>query len=138
MNFCSRRKFLSGVIATPLALATGTASAGVNTVFQQRVGKRMTHVFDGSAKKVVVTTLEGQVELKVITQFGESSHRIRANPKRSKTILVNRGAGGPIEVQDKSVGGPDSVLLQIEAEAVTCNRPQECEVGTIGFPVISF
>ena len=138
MNRFSRRTVLVGAMAMPALMIATSSEAGVNTVFQKRVGKKMTHIFDGSAKKFVVTTLEGQVEIKVRTQFGVKNHRIRANPKRSKTILVNRGAGGPLEVQAKSVGGPSSVLLQVEVEAVTCNRPQECEVGTIGFDVLNF
>lgn len=155
------RSFVS--VVAILALSSVAAAANSNNVYERIVGPTLTTVFDGSAKKIKVTTLAGPIELKVTLQFSEDSHKILANPRRSKTILVNRGAGGPIKVEAKSYipeppiqaapGCPDNepicaspkrvpsappTNIRVEVDQITCNNPDACTGGTIDAEVGSF
>lgn len=124
------KNYLSIIMAVSIIFvgAVTPAKADIDTVYQITVGKKMSHVFKGGAHKVVVTSLTGAVELKVKFFHGrEQTHKIRCNPKCSKTMRSNR-IDGIVNVQAKSKSGPKATLkIEIDkGKNHRCRIPSDC------------
>lgn len=103
---------------------------GINKVYEVNVGRRMKQLFKGSAKKAVVTTLGGAIEIKETLQFSENSHKVGRGPKKSKTFKVYGGNGGPLKLSAKAIQEP-STDIKVEVEEVKEPLgPRPSEPGT--------
>lgn len=108
-----------------IIIAASDVQADINKTYTVTVGKVDKLLFRGSAKKVVVTSLEG-VPTRLWQVYRKKKHSIKCKPKCSKTIRPYSGLGGPINLVARSSNRDKLALLLVEVEEVVCNRPETC------------